>query len=96
MTHTLEVLNPSGHLTLSWTPDDPASRERAEQEFERLKVDGYAFFATPESSVKVTRLKDGVWAQPGSLDVRPEQVKAFRPSARRAEARRQRAQGAAA
>ena len=42
--HRLEVLDPSGHLTLTWNPEDAASIKEAKNEFDRLKEQGYAFF----------------------------------------------------
>lgn len=45
MTMQIEVLDPSGHLTLEWNPDDPASVAAAQAEWEKLKEAGFAFFA---------------------------------------------------
>ena len=82
--HTMEILDPSGHLTLSWEPDDPASVERAREEFTRLQGLGFAFFSTQApDAVKVVRLKARALKQAGSLDVRPVLTKTFEPRARR-------------
>lgn len=83
MTCEMEILNGDGHLTLSWSPDDPESLARAKEEFDRLRAAGYAFFATPSGKGKVGRLKDAAFRRAGSLDVRPEQVREFRVRARR-------------
>lgn len=45
MTHTLEVLDSSGHLTLTWDPSDPEQVRKAREEVERLRAAGYTFFA---------------------------------------------------
>lgn len=58
MTCQLQVMDGSGHLTLSWDPSDPATVERAKAEFDRLKAAGYAFFATPTSPHPVEGLTD--------------------------------------
>ena len=50
MTTTIEVLDPSGHLTLEWDPDDPQSVAAAEAEWEKLKDAGFAFFADGEEA----------------------------------------------
>lgn len=86
MTNELEVLDPTGHLSLTWNPDDPESVAKAGAEFDRLKDAGYAFFTTPESSEKVTRLTKKVLTESSSLDARhmePEQTSTFNPRARR-------------
>lgn len=49
MLGTMEVLDGSGHLTLSWDSDKPEEIAAARAEFERLKAVGYAFFADAES-----------------------------------------------
>lgn len=81
--HVLEVLDPSGHITLRWSPDDPDSVEQARAEFEKLKAAGFAFFVDEASAVPVTRLKPKAFAQAGQLDVRPAMVREFDPRRRR-------------
>jgi hypothetical protein len=91
MIGTLKILDASGHLTLSWNPDDPADVAKAEAEFERLKAQGYAFFYSPAASAKpVSRFRKGA----AFFDVRasalpaesappaPEQTTEFRPEGR--------------
>lgn len=88
-TCTLEVLDPTGHLTLEWKPDDPESVKRAEAEFERLQAAGFAFFtsASPDAD-RVEALDDELRAK-GELDARLEQTRElkqtrkFRKRARR-------------
>lgn len=83
----LEVMDPTGHLTLSWNPDDPESVAKAGAEFERLKEAGYAFFSTTdENAAGVKRLTKKVLTESRSLDVRPAeptQTKTFNARARR-------------
>ncbi len=42
--HTIEILDRSGHLTLTWDPSFPESVDRARSEFEQLQQAGYQFF----------------------------------------------------
>ena len=49
MSDTLEVLNGSGHLTLTWNPEDPADVERARETVNHLKSQGYSFFVVAGS-----------------------------------------------
>lgn len=44
MIHTVEVLDRSGHLSLTWDPEIPESVERARGDFETLRQAGYSFF----------------------------------------------------
>lgn len=44
MMHVVEVLDRSGHLTLTWDPDIPESVERAQEDFAKLQAAGYEFF----------------------------------------------------
>lgn len=44
MAHTLEVLNGSGHLTLTWDEADAAQVAATREEVARLKAAGYSFF----------------------------------------------------
>jgi hypothetical protein len=79
----MEVLDPSGHVTLQWDPDDPESVKKAEAEFERLRAAGFAFFAS--ASVDADEV-DELDANVGSLDGRLQQlaqVKRFNKRARR-------------
>lgn len=54
MVTTIEVLDPSGHLLLTWDATIPESVERARAEFSALVAAGYQFFrvegGTPEPS----------------------------------------------
>lgn len=77
------MLDASGHVTLAWDPDDPASAGRALAEFERLKAAGFCFFVTG-GAAEVTRLKPGALAQTGQLEVHMGQTREFKPRARRA------------
>lgn len=79
----MEILDQSGHLTLSWNPEEPESVTKAREEFDRLRAAGYAFFSTPESMNQVSRIKAAAFQQPGSLDVRPVHVTEFQPRTRR-------------
>lgn len=79
--HSLEILDPSGHLTLSWDPDDEATVRLARETFDRLKAAGYAFFATPETKTEIKSLKPAAFARASGLDVRL--VRDFQPRARR-------------
>jgi hypothetical protein len=45
--HVMEVLDPTGHLSLTWDPEDEASVAKARAEFERLKAAGYTFYSVP-------------------------------------------------
>ena len=44
---TLEVLDPTGHVRLSWDPKNEREAAEAKREFERLQEAGYAFFVIP-------------------------------------------------
>lgn len=85
----MEVLDPTGHLSLTWDPQDGASVDKARADFQRLKEAGYAFFVDQvEDAAEVERWKTGRGRKPalvtaGSLDVRPVQTKEFQPLARR-------------
>lgn len=50
---TIEVLDASGHLSLTWNPNDPADVARARKEVENLKAAGYGFFRVlpPEEAI---------------------------------------------
>lgn len=45
MTDTLEILDNSGHLTLTWDPTNKEQVQKAREEVERLRAAGYSFFA---------------------------------------------------
>lgn len=45
MFDTLEVLGSSGHITVTWNPEDPAEVAKARAEVESLRAAGYSFFA---------------------------------------------------
>lgn len=49
MPDSLEVLNGSGHLTLTWDPDDPAEVAKAREMVERLRSEGYVFFVVEDA-----------------------------------------------
>ena len=44
MIHSLEVLNASGHLTLTWDPKNEEDVAEARKQVERLRNEGYTFF----------------------------------------------------
>ena len=73
MMGTLEVMDPCGHVTLTWDPDDPEQVAKAEAEFERLKGCGFAFFSADHAETEETALGTS-----GALDVRPAVVKQLR------------------
>ena len=75
---TMEILDGSGHLTLSWNPNDPADVERAKAEFDTLKRAGFAFFASEQDGKP--RLRIG---KSGRLEGRLVQVKEFDTEAER-------------
>lgn len=78
----MEVLDATGHLTLSWDPDDAASVDQARAEFDRLKGNGFAFFASDTPAApKITALKGKALEHPGELSIRL--VKEFQPRATR-------------
>lgn len=70
----MEVLDPSGHVTLQWDPDDPGSVKKAEAEFERMRGAGFAFFTS--ASVDADKVEE-IDASVGALDGRLEQVREF-------------------
>lgn len=39
--HIMQVMDPSGHKTVTWDPDNAASVAEARREFNRLKREGY-------------------------------------------------------
>lgn len=58
----VEIIGPSGHLTLAWDPNDADDIERARGEVDRLRAVGYSFFA-------VTNEADPTKGVPGRLIV---------------------------
>jgi hypothetical protein len=48
MIRTIEVLDRSGHLSLTWDPSIPESVERAKGDFEKLRAAGYEFFSVAD------------------------------------------------
>lgn len=76
----MEVLDPSGHVTLKWDPDDPESVKKAEAEFGKMRDAGFAFFSS--ASVDADKVEEMDPAA-GSLDGRLEQVREFKRRARR-------------
>lgn len=83
----MEVMDPSGHITLTWSADDPESVENARAEFDRLQACGYAFFTTADEDAQpVKKLTKKLRTELRSLDVRPGepvQTREFTPRARR-------------
>jgi len=83
--NTLEVLGPSGHVTLEWDPKDPESVATARAEFNRLKKCGFVFFT---SKAKHAQEWKDFPAKRRRLDARApdeelEQTSSFRPRRRR-------------
>lgn len=78
MTCQMEVLDASGHLTLTWDPHNPDETKKAREEFERLKAAGFAFF-TEEGSDK-PRLRIG---KSGRLEGKLVNVREFNTEAPR-------------
>lgn len=76
--NTLEILDSSGHLTLSWNPHDAADVERAREEFARLKSAGFAFFSSEQDEKPKLRI-----GKSGRLEGRLVQVKEFDTEAER-------------
>jgi hypothetical protein len=74
----MEVLDATGHLTLTWNPNDETDVKRAKDEFDRLKAAGFSFFATiGETGQKpVRKLGDA-----GTLTV--ERIEDFKPKRQR-------------
>ncbi len=72
----MQVMDPSGHLSLTWDPGDAPSVARARAEFDRLKAEGWAFFTTAETPTPVpvfnTRGRPPAWRSEGALDLAPE------------------------
>jgi hypothetical protein len=83
----MEILDPSGHLSLTWDAANPESVAKAGAEFARLKEAGYTFFSTPDATESVKKLTKKVLLEHTALDVRaeemPEQTREFKPHARR-------------
>ena len=40
----MEVMDPTGHTTVTWNPDDQTSVADAQREFDRLRRNGYSAF----------------------------------------------------
>lgn len=52
--HVMNIMDHTGHSTVTWDPNDPQSVADARREFERLRRDGYSAFrmeATGDSVV---------------------------------------------
>ena len=80
----LYILDASGHLTLTWNPDDAADVARARAEVENLRAAGYSFFAI-EGAEGVDELERGK----GHLVVRrADQVVQETPAKRRGRPRK--------
>lgn len=76
--NTLEILDVTGHLTLSWNPHEPEDVARAKAEFDRLKSAGFAFFSSEEDEKPKLRI-----GKSGRLEGRLVQVKDFDTEAER-------------
>lgn len=74
MNSVLEIMDPTGHLTLTWDPDKPKEVKQAKAEFERLKACGYAFFAEDTEQTKL--------GTSGTLDLRPLATKELKARGR--------------
>lgn len=72
MTDTIEVLNGSGHLSLTWDPSNPEEVAKAKEEVEALKAAGYTFFEVAEGNLIVERVKDPVRPPPYEAAPSPE------------------------
>ena len=66
---SLEVMDGTGHVTLTWNPDDPDAVKKAEAEFERLRGCGFAFFTEETEQPEL--------GASGSLEARLVQTKAL-------------------
>lgn len=42
--HAMQVMDPTGHTTVTWRPDDASSVADARREFDRLRAAGYSAF----------------------------------------------------
>ena len=42
--HLMHVMDPTGHTTVTWNPEDAASVRAARTEFNRLRCEGYSCF----------------------------------------------------
>lgn len=95
----MEILDPSGHVTLQWDPDDPEAVKRAEAEFSRMQEAGFTFFTTASpDAAKIKKLDAKRGAVDGRLiEEEPteelEQTTTFKPRRRRTVAVRQMAGG---
>jgi hypothetical protein len=83
--HVLDIPDPSGHLSLTWNIDDPASVATAEAEFNRLKAAGYTFYTTDGREIARLTLPS-VLEEQNVLDIRI--AKQFEPKAKRTVAMR--------
>lgn len=91
-TNVMDVLDPNGHLSLSWDPDKPEEVQRAREEFERLKSCGFMFYTVSDTGER----KEGRFAKArGKYEVRAtaEQTKEFDASKPRTVAHPPRAGG---
>jgi hypothetical protein len=80
--HQLEILDPTGHLILTWDPDDETSVTKAREEFDRLKGCGFAFFLGDEDNApRVTALKEKALEHSGELVIKT--ARTFNPQAKR-------------
>jgi hypothetical protein len=57
MENIIDVLDPSGHVSLTWHQDDEESVKAARKEFNRLKKMGFAFFITGKPTETATQVK---------------------------------------
>lgn len=42
--HLMQIMDPTGHTTVTWRPNDAASIADAKKEFDRLRKEGYQAF----------------------------------------------------
>lgn len=42
--HVMDIMDRTGHTTVTWDPNDPQSVADAQREFDRLRRDGYSAF----------------------------------------------------
>ncbi len=73
--HVIEVLDRSGHLSLTWDPDIPESVERAQADFTKLQEAGYEFFRVLNPDQPTT----GFSSSDGALIVKRVQAREVAP-----------------
>jgi hypothetical protein len=68
--HVMNVMDSSGHTTVTWNPEDEASIQDARREFDRLVREGFAAFRMDVVS------ENGV-----VVEEKGERIRAFEPAA---------------